>query len=460
MSIKYNLAMIDSHCHLNDDSYQKDLDAVLSRALEAGVTAMMNVGFDLRSSRETAALAARHTFMYGVVGVHPHDAKTYNDKIERELDYLLEQPGILGVGEIGLDFYRDLSPRKQQKKVFVEQLALAERKDKPVVIHCRDAFDEMMEILESGRNTYRGIFHAFSGDPAMARRIIDLGFHIGIGGVVTFQNSRLRETVADLPPRSIVLETDCPYLTPHPFRGKRNEPAYLTYVVDAIAEAQGVTREDVIRTTGSNFAQAMGIEVKPPPAIVYKIRNSLYINMTNRCPNRCVFCSRSDDPTVRGHNLGIQTEPEKIEIIQAVGNPTRYDEVVFCGFGEPLLRLPQVKEVARALKGKGARIRLNTNGLGALLWKKDVVPELSNLIDVFSISLNADTNEQYQALCQPSFGAEAFPAMLEFVRACVREGVHTVCTVVAHPEVNIEACKELAHSLGAEFRVRKYHVVG
>ena len=452
--------MIDSHCHLNDDSYKKDLDAVLTRAQAAGVTAMMNVGFDLRSSRETAALAAHHTFMYGVVGVHPHDAKTYNDKVENELAYLLEQPGILGVGEIGLDFYRDLSPRKQQKKVFLKQLALAEREGKPVVIHCRDAFDEMMDILESGQKTYRGIFHAFSGDLAKARRIIDLGFHLGIGGVVTFQNSKLCETVADLPPRAIILETDCPYLTPHPFRGKRNEPAYLTYVVDAIAKAQGVSREDVIRTTGSNFTKAMAIEVEPPPAIVYKIRNSLYINMTNRCPNRCIFCPRSEDPNVRGHNLGIKTEPDEMEIIQAVGDPSRYDEVVFCGFGEPLLRLPQVKEVARLLKGKGARIRLNTNGLGSLLWKRDIVPELSGLIDVFSISLNAHTNEQYQALCQPSFGAEAFPALLEFVRSCVRESVQTVCTVVSHPDVNIGACEELARSLGAEFRVRKYHVVG
>ena len=452
--------MIDSHCHLNDDSYKNDLDAVLSRALAAGVTAMMNVGFDLRSSRETAELAALHTFVYGVVGVHPHDAKTYNAKVERELACLLEKPGILGIGEIGLDFYRDLSPREQQQEVFVKQLDLAGQEGKPVVIHCRDAFAEMMDILESGKKTYRGIFHAFSGDLAKARRIIDLGFHIGIGGVVTFQNSRLRETVASLPPRSIVLETDCPYLTPNPYRGKRNEPAYVSYVADAVAEAQGVSREDVIRTTDSNFARAMGLDVKPPPAIVYKLRGSLYINMTNRCPNQCVFCARSDDPTVRGYNLGIQTEPEEMEIIQAVGDPTRYDEIVFCGFGEPLLRLPQVKAAARVLKEKGTRIRLNTNGLGSLLWKRDVVPELAGLIDVFSVSLNADTSELYQSLCKPSFGAKAFPAVLEFIRACVQAGVHTVCTVVEHPEVDIGACERLARSLGAEFRVRKYHVVG
>jgi TatD DNase family protein len=364
------------------------------------------------------------------------------------------------VGEIGLDFYRDLSPRKVQRKVFIKQLALAERENKPVVIHCRDAFDEMMEVLESGNRKYRGIFHAFSGDTAKAMRIIDLGFHIGIGGVVTFQNSRLRDTVADLPPRSIVLETDCPYLTPHPFRGKRNEPSYLTYVVEAVAQVQGVTPEDVIRTTSSNFTRAMGVEVTPRPAIVYKIRSSLYINMTNKCSNRCVFCPRVEDPTVRGHNLGLKHEPAEMEIIQAVGDPTRYDEIVFCGFGEPLLRLPQVKEVARALKQKGARVRLNTNGLGSLIWKRDVVPELIGLIDTFSVSLNAHNSEQYQKLCQPSFGAEAFPALLDFVRGCVREGAHTVCTAVEHPSVDVAACEALARSLGAEFRIRKYHVVG
>lgn len=452
--------MIDSHCHLNDKSYKRDLDQVLARAAEAGVTAMMNVGFDLESSHTTVSLAERYSQIYGVVGVHPHDAKTYDARVEKELSRLLAKKRILGIGEIGLDFYRDLSPRDRQRDVFRRQLALAREHDKPVVIHCRDAFEDVMSILSEGNGSMRGIFHAFSGDIAMAREVLELGFHLGIGGVVTFKNSRLSGIVAELPPKSIVLETDCPYLTPHPFRGKRNEPSYLPYVVDAIAQAQGVCREDVIRTTSANFSKAMNLGVERKPTVVYKIRNSLYINMTNRCTNRCAFCAREEDPVVRGHYLGMTREPTTGEILQAVGDPKAYDEVVFCGFGEPLLRLQEVKEVASSLKEKGGRLRVNTNGLGSLIWKRNLVPELVGLIDVVSVSLNASTNELYMKLCKPSFGEKAFPAMLDFIRKCVAAGLQTVCTVVNHPEVDLEACEKLANSFGVELKVRKYDVVG
>ncbi len=337
---------------------------------------------------------------------------------------------------------------------------LADEHGKPVVIHCRDAFDDVISILQETGKRVRGIFHAFSGDASMAKRVLAMGFHLGIGGVVTFQNSRLSRTVAELPPKAVVLETDCPYLTPHPFRGKRNEPSYLTYIVDAVALAQGVCREDVIRTTEANFSKAMGLEGERKPTVVYKIRNSLYINMTNRCTNRCAFCSREEDPMVRGHYLGMTHEPTSGEILQAVGDPREYDEVVFCGFGEPLLRLQAVKEVARSLKEKGGRLRLNTNGLGALIWKRNLVPELKELVDVVSVSLNASTNELYMKLCKPSFGERAFPAMLDFIRKCVDGGLRTICTVVNHPDVDVKACEELARSLGAEFKVRKYDVVG
>ncbi|NIM19303.1 MAG: YchF/TatD family DNA exonuclease [Candidatus Latescibacteria bacterium] len=452
--------MIDSHCHLNDSAYNEDLEAVLSRAIEAGVSGMVNVGFDLPSSQETAEFAAKYPFIYGVVGVHPHDAKTYNADVETGIERLLEEPGILGVGEIGLDFYRDLSPRAIQLDVFRKQIALSQRKNKPIIIHCRDAFDEVIAILEAEGEAYTGIFHAFSGDVEMAKQVLALGFHIGVGGVVTFKNSRLSRTVAELPPRAIVLETDCPYLAPHPFRGKRNEPAYLAYIVRAIANAQGVSDEDVVRTTTMNFSRAMGMEVRREPAIVYKIRNSLYINMTNKCTNRCIFCPREEDPVVRGYYLGLERDPESSEILEAVGDPTGYDEVVFCGFGEPLLRLAQVKEVAEELRKKGTRIRLNTNGLASLVWERNLVPEIKGLVDVVSVSLNASSNEEYVTLCKPAFGEKAFPALLDFVRECVKEGIRTICTAVKHPKVDLEACEKLARSLGAEFKARKYHIVG
>ena len=249
--------MIDSHVHLNHPDFREDLDDVVARAGWAGVTTMVNIGFDLESSRETAALTERFSIVRGAVGVHPHDAKTYTDGVETEFARLLENPAIVAVGEIGLDYYRDLSPRDTQKAVFKRQLALARAKNKPVVIHCRDAFEDVMGILAAEGSRYHGVFHAFSGDTAMARDVLSLGFHIGVGGVITFKNARLREVVSELPIGAIVLETDCPYLAPVPFRGKRNEPAYLRYVVEAVSAATGKTAEQVVEATDENFARAM-----------------------------------------------------------------------------------------------------------------------------------------------------------------------------------------------------------
>jgi TatD DNase family protein len=253
--------MIDSHVHLNLPDYRDDLDDVVERARLAGVTGMMNIGFDLDSSRATVGLTERFPFIRGAVGVHPHDARTYTDRVETDLAQMLGQPNILAVGEIGLDFYRDLSPRETQRAVFRRQLALARSAGKPVVIHCRDAFDDTMAILSAEGGRYDGVFHAFSGDAAMARDVLSLGFHIGVGGVVTFKNARLREVVAEIPLGAIVLETDCPYLAPVPFRGKRNEPAYLRHVVEAVSLATGKTAEEVVEITNENFARAMTVEL-------------------------------------------------------------------------------------------------------------------------------------------------------------------------------------------------------
>lgn len=251
--------MIDSHVHLNHQDFEGDFEDVLARAHDAGVTHMVNIGFDLDSSLQTLALVEKYHFIYGAVGVHPHDAKTYNDEVEARLEALLGQERIVAVGEIGLDFYRDLSPRDIQRDVFKRQLALAARVGKPIIIHCRDAFDDVIEVLRETAPTHRGIFHAFGGNETQAQTILDLGFHIGIGGVVTFKKSNLGQVVAGLPPESIVLETDCPYLTPAPYRGKRNEPAYVSYVAQKVAEVTERPVDDIIATTDRNFARALSL---------------------------------------------------------------------------------------------------------------------------------------------------------------------------------------------------------
>jgi TatD DNase family protein len=252
--------MIDSHVHMNHEDFRDDFEAVLSRARDAGVTHMVNIGFDLESSRETVRLTEQIDLFYGAVGVHPHDASSYTTEVEQKLEELLSKERIVAVGEIGLDFYRDLSPRDVQREVFVKQIRLAKRNGVPIIIHCRDAFDDVVSVLRCEAESYRGIFHAFGGDRTMAQTVLDLGFHIGIGGIVTFKKSNLADVVAELPSESIVLETDSPYLTPAPFRGKRNEPAYVAYVAKKIAEATGQTVHEVEQQTDQNFTNAMGLK--------------------------------------------------------------------------------------------------------------------------------------------------------------------------------------------------------
>lgn len=454
--------MIDSHAHLDMKEFECDREEVISRALEAGLTGIVNVGFDLSSSRRALELAREHRFVYGAAGVHPHDAKSFDSDTEGEFSKLLDDPRIVAVGEIGIDYYRDLSPREKQQDVFKRLLRLAAEKGKPAIIHCRDAFEDVVRIIEES-GVRRGIFHAFSGDVEMARTVLGLGFRLGIGGVITFKNSRLKEVVAELAPESIVLETDCPYLAPVPFRGKRNEPSFLVHIIPAVAQAQNALPEDVARTTDRTFAELMGMDIEDTPAVVYAIRKSLYINMTNRCTNRCLFCAREEKPVVRGHNLRLEREPSPSEIVSAVEEACSgkgYDEIVFCGYGEPTIRLQELIETARVLKAKGRRIRLNTNGLGALFWKRDIVPELRGVVDVISVSLNTADPVQYFEICRPIYGEPSHAAVVDFTRRCVEQGIETVCTAVAYPGVDLDSCEKLARSLGAGFRARKYNVLG
>jgi TatD DNase family protein len=235
--------LIDSHCHLDFSQFDSDRDQVLARARQAGVTALVNPGADMPSSRRAMALAQEHDPVFAAVGIHPHDASTLDDKNLDELARLAANPKVVAIGEIGLDYYRDLSPRPQQRTAFEEQLALADRLDMPVIIHCRDAADDVMAVLHAwqgsrtGSGAPVGVFHAFSGDLAMAEAVVDMGFLIGVGGPLTYKNARhLPDVAAGLPVEALVLETDAPYLTPHPFRGKRNEPAYVSLVAEKLAD--------------------------------------------------------------------------------------------------------------------------------------------------------------------------------------------------------------------------------
>lgn len=245
------MVLIDSHAHVDFPQFDKDRDAVIDRARETGLVALVNIGTDLRHSRASVALAEEYDFIYATVGVHPHEAETATAEILDELRALARHPKVVAVGEIGLDFYRDYSPRPAQRRAFREQLALAADLDLPVVIHSRDAHEDVLRILSEWKGA--GVLHTYAAGVRRLGEVIDLGFFVGLSGPVTYSKAReLRDVARSAPLDRLLIETDCPYLTPEPHRGSRNEPAYVRFVAEAVARARGDDVEHIAEVTTQN----------------------------------------------------------------------------------------------------------------------------------------------------------------------------------------------------------------
>lgn len=429
--------MIDSHVHLDHPAFAEDLDGVLAHAVEDGVSALMNVGFDRTSARTTADLVEKYPFFYGIVGTHPHDAVSHDEAFEDELAQYLDQPRILGIGEIGLDFYYDHSPRPVQREVFRQMLRLAGITDKPIVIHCRDAGDEVLDILTSNSKEYSGIFHAFSGDAVMTRRVLELGFYLGIGGVSTYKNSRLLEITRTVPLERLVLETDSPYLAPHPFRGRRNEPAFVRFVAEALARTHAVSPEEVIRRTTENFFAAMKTKRKTQPPPVYKIGNNVYIH------------------TAEGAEPG-QLAVLAQEVADGVGSVT---EAVICGYTDPLEHLDQVTAIATRLKSRGIPVRLVAGVRGHAVATPEIMRALAGSVGAVSVRMYGCNAAQHEKAVMTGRGSAAFDSLVEFTKASLAAGIDTECQFVAVPKTKVELCRELAGKLGARFSVRTYRTL-
>jgi TatD DNase family protein len=247
--------LIDSHCHLDSEQFEQDREQVIDRALAAGVTNMVAIGTgngppDLEAG---IRLADRYEFFYATVGVHPHDAGKPFDR--EHLTVLAQHPKVIAVGEIGLDYHYDFSPREVQRSVFIEQMQIAASAKKPIVIHTREAWDDTITtIREHWDPSLGGIMHCFSGNPAQAQQALDLGFYLSFGGIVTFPKAlEIQESARTCPADRILLETDAPYLAPVPKRGKRNEPAFMIETAKKLAVLRGVSEQAIAETTTTNF---------------------------------------------------------------------------------------------------------------------------------------------------------------------------------------------------------------
>jgi len=453
-------SIIDTHCHLDMSQFEPDRDEVIQRARATGIEAIITIGSDIESSISALEIADRYDFIYCSVGMHPHEASRLDEHSIDTLRGLLSREKVVAIGETGLDYHYMHSPKDLQKEAFRMQIRIALKNNLPLIVHSREAERDTIDILKEEGVT-KGVMHCFSSSPKMAEDAMRLGLYISIAGPVTFKKAvGLKEIAKSVPDEYLLIETDAPYLTPEPLRGKRNEPSFIVHTASEIARLRGVSVEDIYRITSLNAKRLFGIgEIPREGTITYKIRQSLYLNITNRCTNRCSFCIRYHSDFVKGHMLRLSQEPSPEEIKSQIGDPKRYKEVVFCGYGEPLIRLDLVKDVASWVKSKGGRVRINTNGHGNLIHGRNILPELQGLVDAISVSLDAHDEETYERLCAPAFRG-AFRAVLEFIKEAKRYIPDVEVSVVDIEGVDIKKCKEIADSLGVRLRVRSLDVVG
>lgn len=253
--------LFDTHVHLNARQFADDEEEVIGRALSEGVSHMVVVGFDKETIEGAIRIAEQHDFIYAAIGWHPVDAIDMKEEDLEWIEELASHPKVVALGEMGLDYYWDKSPKDIQKEVFRKQIRLAKKLKLPIIIHNREATQDIVDILkEEDAGEVGGIMHCFSGSLETAKECIAMNFYISFGGPVTFKNAKKpKEVAAELPLEKLLIETDCPYLTPHPYRGKRNEPAYVKLVAEQIAELKGIPFEEVARQTTENAKKVFGI---------------------------------------------------------------------------------------------------------------------------------------------------------------------------------------------------------
>ncbi len=455
------LQIVDVHTHLELPEFDEDREEVIKRSFENGVEFICTVGIEPKYWSSVKNLSEKYEKIYFSTGLHPHEAKLYNDKIENKLIEYLKHPKCLALGEIGLDFFKNYSPKEKQIEVFNKQLDIAEKLNKKIVVHIRDSHKEAKAFLK--KRNLKGIIHCFSGNLEDAKEYIDMGYLISIPGTITYKSStNLINVLKTIPLDYILTETDAPFLAPEPYRGKRNEPSYIIHTLQKIADIKNITIEDTARTIYVNTMKFFELPIEKKSKYVYKIRNSLYLNITNRCTNKCIFCGKQKDFFVKGHYLKLDKEPTLEDIIKELPeNIEQYDEIVFCGYGEPTLRLKLISELSKILKERRAKkIRLNTDGLANLREKKNIVPELAKSIDAISISLNAVDEHTYNKLCNPSI-PNAFNSLIEFIKESKKYIKEVTASAVAMPGLDTKKIKEFVEKeLKVNYRERPYDELG
>lgn len=481
--------MIDSHCHLEMQDFESDFQAVFERMSENGVTHAISIGSLAQNERieKTIDIVNSYDFIYTALGVHPKSPYTNFDDILKSFEnyYSNNREKIVAVGEIGLDYFFDGGVKgdideikRLQKELFKFQIEIALTRRLPVIVHIRDAYGDALDILRSyiklPDSFFGGVIHCFSSiEPDIANEFIKMGFFISFSGNITYKkNDALRAVAKEIPDEKILVETDSPYLAPQSFRGKRNEPSYVRFVLQEIAGLKGIEQKRFDELTVQNTVNLFSLDGVQGfyPAVAYKIRKSVYINLTNKCTNRCTFCPKyqggKNNFNVQGYNLELKKEPSAPEVISSIFHYYDFNEAVFCGLGEPTLRLTTLKDTARVVKersGGKIKVRLDTDGLANAVYNRNIAHELEGLIDSVSISLNAHNSDFYDRVCLPQLnikGVGAYTAVLDFIKESKKYIGEVTCTAVDLQGLDASYIERLTKGLGVGFKLRRYNNVG
>ena len=461
------IVLADSHAHLDFPDFSSDLEEVMYRAEQAGVVFINTISTRLTQVESLLKICDRFPHVFASVGIHPHYAGQVEDSSIEAIVTAGNHEKIVAVGETGLDFHYDLSERNRQEMVFRNHIQAAKILDLPLIIHTREAESVTRTILEKESLPPRGgVLHCFTGSQAMAEWGVDQGLYISLSGVITFKNGNtLREIARHIPLDRLLIETDAPYLSPVPYRGKRNEPAFVVQMAEILAELHGLSFEKMAAITTENYLRLFHQDKKKTskinPILAYAIGDGLYINISRGCTLRCSFCPKWSAPIVHDYDLTLDHNPSAVEILQDMGDFSRYKEIVFCGYGEPTLRLETLLEVARAVKKrKNISIRINTDGLANRVYRTDITPRFQGLIDAVSVSLNAQDEETYNRHCLPNLRG-SYSSVVDFLRAVQRYVPEVTATAIEGLEgVDIAACQTIAEQLGVQFRKRTLNRVG
>lgn len=445
---KTHARVIDSHAHLYDKKFGHELQSVLQRAKLAGVLKIINVAESLETSVQCLDMAHEEPMLYATVGIHPQNVKDWDDETAAALGKLAKNKRAVAIGEVGLDYHYGETGSTLQQKVLRAQIAIARQVNKPLVFHCRDAYEDLRKILRAEKaGKIRGVVHCFSGSLEDAEDLVDMGFKLGFGGIITYPNARfIREIAKRIDITNVLVETDSPYLAPQQKRGRRNEPANIRYVVKQMADIYNMTFRDIARQTMYNTIELFNLPLRLKPSISYPIRKTLYLNIATECTNNCFFCARNDDCMVRGYNLDLSKPPSIEDVLESISDLFLYDEVVFRGLGESTLRLDVIKEIARHLRPEGIKIRLNTNGHCFIVHNRNILPELQDLIDSICIVLNASTPTEYRKICRPKFGddVDVWGSIMEFIDEARKHIPEVYIAATDVDGVNVDACRRFA----------------